>query len=159
MYHTHVNDLRQQGSGLYGAFIVLEEDEAWDPETDRLFIFGESPFRSDVIPILNGANPPDVVTLTVGTTYRFRFMDIVLDRPNTMLRLLQDGFPAFWRPVAKDGFDLPATQRRRRPSEQRMAVGETYDFEFTPVRPGEMHLELRQGNGLLLIDQVVNVVQ
>ena len=159
MYHTHVNDLRQQGSGLYGAFIVLEEDEAWDPDTDRLFIFGESPFRSDAIPILNGANPPEVVTLTAGTTYRFRFMDIVLDRPNTMLRLLQDGFPAVWTPVAKDGFDLPATQRRVRSSEQRLAVGETYDFEFTPLRPGEMHLELRQGNGLLLIDQVVNVVQ
>ena len=60
--------------------------------------------------------------------------------------------------MAKDGFDLPPTQRRRRPSEQRLAVGETYDFEFTPTRPGEMHLELRQGNGVLLIDQVVNVV-
>ena len=55
MYHTHINDLRQQGSGLYGAFIVLEEDETWNPDTDRLFIFGESPFRSDVIPILKSA--------------------------------------------------------------------------------------------------------
>ncbi len=96
--------------------------------------------------------------MKVGTTYRLRFMDIVLNRPNTLLRLLQDGFPARWTPVAKDGFDLPATQRRRRPSEQRLAVGETYDFEFTPTRPGEMHLELRQGNGVLLIDQVVNVI-
>ncbi len=158
MYHTHVNDLRQQGSGLYGAFIVLEENGTWDPETDRLFIFGESPFRSDAIPILNGANPPGPISMKVGTTYRLRFMDIVLDRPNTVLRLLRDGFPAQWTPVAKDGFDLPSTQRRRRDSEQRLAVGETYDFEFTPTRPGAMHLELRQGNGLLLIDQVVNVV-
>ena len=158
MYHTHVNDLRQQGSGLYGAFIVLEEDQMWDPDTDRMFIFGESPFRSDAIPILNGANPPQSITMKVGTTYRLRFMDIVLDRPNTVLRLLRDGFPELWTPLAKDGFDLPATQRGVRRAEQRLAVGETYDFGFTPSRPGEMHLELRQGNGLLLIDQVVNVI-
>ena len=157
MYHTHLNDLRQQGSGLYGAFIVLE-DETWNPDTDRFFVFGESPFRDDEIPILNGANPPDPIGLKVDTTYRLRFMDIVLNRPNTVLRLLQDGFPAVWTPVAKDGFDLPPTQVRPRPAEQRLAVGETRDFEFTPTRAGEMHLELRQGNGVLLIDQVVNVV-
>ncbi len=159
MYHTHVNDLRQQGSGLYGAFIVLEEDETWDPDTDRLFIFGESPFRSDGIPFLNGANPPEPIGMKVGTTYRLRFMDIVLNRPNTVLRLLQDGFPALWTPVAKDGFDLPAAQRRVRRAEQRLAVGETYDFRFTPSSPGELHLELRQGDGLLLVDQIVNVVR
>ncbi len=86
-------------------------------------------------------------------------MDIVLNRPNTVLRLLQDGFPARWTPVAKDGFDLPLTQRLPRAAEQRLAVGETYDFEFAPTRGGTMHLELRQGDGLLLVDQVVNVLR
>ncbi len=159
MYHTHVNDLRQQGSGLYGAFIVLEENGTWDPETDLQFIFGESPYRSDEIPLVNGANPPEPISMKVGTTYRLRFMDIVLNRPNTVLRLLRDGFPVPWTPLAKDGFDLPSKQRRRRSAEQRIAVGETYDFEFTPNRSGEMHLELRQGDGLLLVDQIMKVVQ
>ena len=158
MYHTHINDLRQTGSGLYGPFIVLEEGGTWDPDTDRMFIFGESPHRSDEIPLINGANPPKPISMKVGTTYRLRFMDIVLNRPNTVLRLLRNGFPVRWIPLAKDGFDLPPTQSRSRAAEQRLAVGETYDFEFTPRRPGEMHMELRQGNGLLLIDQVVNVV-
>lgn len=159
MYHTHINDLRQQGSGLYGAFIVLEPGEDWDPATDRLFIFGESPFRSDEIPVLNGANPPEPITLEVGSTYRLRFMDIVLNRPATVLRLLDDGFPVLWTPVAKDGFDLPPVQHRPVRAERPIAVGETYDFRFTPTRPGQLHLELRQGNGVLLVDQVVHVQQ
>lgn len=158
MYHTHINDLRQQGSGLYGAFVVLEPDEPWDPDTDRVFLFGESPFRGDELTVLNGANPPEPITLTVGTTYRLRFMDITLNRPNTVLRLLRDGFPVLWTPIAKDGFDLPPGQRGLTRAERPIAVGETMDFRYTPDLPGELHLELRQGNGTLLIDQVVHIV-
>ena len=158
MYHTHVNDLRQQGSGLYGSFIVLDEEETWDPETDRIFLFGESPFRDDEIPVLNGANPPEPITLRAGTTYRFRFMNITLNRPNTRLRLLRDGFPVRWTPIAKDGFDLPEAHRRPERSERTIAVGETYDYRYTPNRPGELHLELRTGVGELLVDQPVRVL-
>jgi FtsP/CotA-like multicopper oxidase with cupredoxin domain len=157
MYHTHVNDLRQQGSGLYGAFVVLDENEEWDPETDRVVLFGESPFRDDEIPVLNGANPPEPITLEVGTTYRFRFMNITLNRPNTRLRLLRNGFPVVWTPIAKDGFDLPLVQRRPGRADRTIAVGETYDYRYTPGRPGELHLELRTGAGRLLVSQVVNV--
>ena len=159
MYHTHINDLRQQGSGLYGAFVVLDEGEAWDPETDRVFLFGESPFRGDELTVINGANPPEPITLAVGTTYRFRFMDITLNRPNTVLRLLRDGFPVLWTPIAKDGFDLPPGQRGVTRAERFIAVGETMDFRYTPDVTGELHLELRQGNGVPLIDQVVRVVR
>ncbi|MCZ6918346.1 MAG: multicopper oxidase domain-containing protein [Gemmatimonadetes bacterium] len=159
MYHTHINDLRQQGSGLYGAFVVLDEGERWDPQTDRVFIFGETPFRDDEIPVLNGANPPEPITFRVGTTYRLRFMDITLNRPNTRLRFLRDGFPVLWMPLAKDGFDLPPGQRTLQRAERTIAVGETMDYRYTPDQPGELHLELRQGNGVLLFDQVVMVVQ
>jgi FtsP/CotA-like multicopper oxidase with cupredoxin domain len=158
MYHTHVSDLRQQGSGLYGAFIVLDEGEEWNPDADRVFLFGETPFRGDEVPVLNGANPPGPITLRVGTTYRFRFMNITLNRPNTVLRLLSDGFPVLWRPTAKDGFDLPEDQRRLEPAEQRFAVGETYDYAFSANRPGDLHLELRTGAGVLLVDQLVRVI-
>jgi FtsP/CotA-like multicopper oxidase with cupredoxin domain len=157
MYHTHVNDLRQQGSGLYGAFVVLDENEAWDPEIDRVFLFGESPFRSDEIPVLNGANPTEPITLEIGTTYRFRFMNITLNRPNTRLRLLRNGFPVLWIPIAKDGFDLPPIQQKPRRAERTIAVGETYDYRYTPRQPGELQLELRTGAGRLLVSQVVNV--
>jgi FtsP/CotA-like multicopper oxidase with cupredoxin domain len=159
MYHTHVNDLRQQGSGLYGAFIVLEEEETWDPERDRVFLFGESPFRDDEIPVLNGANPTEPLTLDVGETYRFRLMNITLFRPNTRMRLLRDGFPVRWTPIAKDGFDLPEVQRAPQWADRTIAVGETYDYSFTPERPGDLHLELRRGDGRPLVEQSIRVVE
>ncbi len=158
MYHTHVNDLRQQGSGLYGAFIVLEEGEEWNPLTDRVFIFGESPFRNDGIPVLNGANPTQPITFEVGTTYRLRFMQITLNRPATRVRLLRDGFPVRWIPIAADGFDLPPVQRRPEQADRTIAVGETFDYLYTPNAAGELRVELRQGNGVPLVHQDVNVV-
>ena len=159
MYHTHVNDLRQQGSGLYGAFVVLDEDESWDPETDRIFLYGESPFRSDQVTVLNGANPTEPIAFKVGETYRLRFMQITLSRPNTLIRLVKDGFPVRWTPIAKDGFDLPVSQRRPEMAERTIAVGETYDYSFTPTAPGELRVEYRTGNGELLVDQLARVVK
>jgi FtsP/CotA-like multicopper oxidase with cupredoxin domain len=157
MYHTHVNDLRQQGSGLYGPFIVLEEGETWDPEHDRIFIYGDSPFREDGVPAVNGGNPPEPIELRVGETYRFRILQITLGRPNTRLRLLRDGFPEVWIPVAKDGHDLPADQRRPERADRVVAVGETYDYEYRPSRPGELELDFRTGNGGRLVTQLIRV--
>jgi hypothetical protein len=48
-----------------------------------------------------------------------------------------------WRPVAKDGADLPDAGRTVRPAQQIVSMGETYDFEFTPDRKGELRLEVR----------------
>jgi hypothetical protein len=47
-----------------------------------------------------------------------------------------------WRPLAKDGFDLPAAARALVPAHQVVSIGETYDFEFVPRAPGVMHLEI-----------------
>jgi hypothetical protein len=52
-----------------------------------------------------------------------------------------------WRLIAKDGFDLPATAQRTSPAHQILAVGETYDFEYTPSRKGTLALELRTNGG------------
>jgi uncharacterized 2Fe-2S/4Fe-4S cluster protein (DUF4445 family) len=40
MYHTHINDIRQQSHGLYGPLIVLDSAATWNPDTDRVFIAG-----------------------------------------------------------------------------------------------------------------------
>lgn len=158
MYHTHVNDLRQQGSGLYAPLIVLDEGETWDPEHDRIFIFGESPFRSDAVSIVNGGETVSE-PLEVGTTYRLRLMQITVNRPATWVTLLQDGFPVVWTPVAKDAFNVPPTQRVPTLAQQSLAVGETYDHLFTPVTPGALHLQLRVANGVLLTDLEIPVVR
>ena len=156
MYHTHVNDLRQQGSGLYGPLVVLDEDETWDPVTDRIFIFGESPFRSDGVSVVNGGSRS--APMKVGTTYRIRLMQITSNRPETYVALLSDGFPVVWTPIAKDAFSLPDHQRVPTIAQQKIAVGETYDRLFTPTSPGTLHLEYRVANGRLLIDHEIPVV-
>lgn len=158
MYHTHMSDLRQQGSGLYGPLVVLDEDEPWDPETDRVFIFGESPLRDDQLPVMNGLNPTLPTTFEIGTTYRLRFMQLTLNRPSTRVRLVRDSFPVLWIPIAKDGHDLAPMWRQPTLADQIVAVGETYDYAYTPNALGELRVELVTGLGRILVDQIVNVV-
>ena len=156
MYHTHMNDVRQQSAGLYGAFVILHEGEEWDPETDRILLLGLSPSAPGVL--LNGSSEPEPMEFQVGTTYRLRLMNITLGSGNLRVRLLRDGTPVMWQSSARDGWDLPPHQRTLVSSEQTVSVGETYDFEFTPAEAGDMHLEVRRRVGELLVDQLIRVV-
>jgi len=155
MYHTHVNDVRQQTGGLYGPFVVLEADEAWDPEHDRIMIVGDASFDAGVF--LNGSQHPEPIEFTAGTDYRLRLMNITLAEGNLRLRIVRDGALERWRARAEDGFDLPTHQRSRVPSEQVVSVGETYDFDYRPRTPGDVHLEVRSRSGRLLVDQLIRV--
>jgi hypothetical protein len=46
--------------------------------------------------------------------------------------ILDEGQPAEWRVVAKDGADLPPQQVKTGPAALMFAAGEIYDVEFTP---------------------------
>jgi hypothetical protein len=46
------------------------------------------------------------------------------------------------RPVAKDGFTLPASQAITRAASINLPSGETADFEFTPTEPGDFALNI-----------------
>jgi hypothetical protein len=50
--------------------------------------------------------------------------------------------PIMWRPIAKDGADLPARQRELAPARLTIAVGETYDFELQAGETGDVTLEV-----------------
>jgi hypothetical protein len=50
---------------------------------------------------------------------------------------------AQWRPVSKDGADLPKSQTTPRAAYLLTGPGETADFEFTPLNPGFMRLQVR----------------
>lgn len=154
MYHTHVNDLRQQSSGLYGAFIVLDEGEPWTPDYDRVFVIGHNP---ELAPSLNGEQEPDTLRLEAGTTYRFRFMNITLGGADMQMLLTRDGYPTHWRPIAKDGFDLPPHQRPVVEAQQTIAVGETFDVEYRAPTARDLVLELRRDDGQLLVAQPIEV--
>jgi hypothetical protein len=74
--------------------------------------------------------------------------------------VLTDGFaPVQWTPLAKDGADLPQSQRHSREARQLVTVGETYDFEIQPTLDKPLWLELRRGNGEWVAQQVLLVAE
>jgi FtsP/CotA-like multicopper oxidase with cupredoxin domain len=109
-------------------------------------------------PLLNGSLAPDPITLRAGTAYRFRFMNITLFNAQARIRLVRDGFPVMWRAVAKDGADLPRSQRRVDLADRVVSVGETMDFEFRPTEPGEYRLEARSFVGERFVEQRIDVI-
>jgi len=141
IYHTHIDDLKQLSSGLYGPLIVLPPGEKFDPETDRVLVIsragpGETPIW------LNGSRSPEIAALRIGQKYRLRIINIVPENPPVDLSLKVAGIPAMWRPIAKDGADLPVGQQELCPAQFAIGVGETYDFEIRPDRTGELALEV-----------------
>lgn len=157
IYHTHWHDEAQLSGGLYGALIVLEPGERYDPAVDHIFIAAydgpEIPGRREPI-VLNGrsvpvpAPAPGPVATAVRANAPNRLRLINITPANVALTfVLTDGFaPVQWTPVAKDGADLPLSQRRPVTARQLVSVGETYDFEIRPVA-GPLWLELRRGSG------------
>ena len=80
-------------------------------------------------------------------------------RPDSSYANLNDSMVVQWRPLAKDGADLPAEYRVPRRAEQIVSMGETYDYEVVPERPGELRMEVRQAGlqGRLLVRAPVRV--
>ena len=141
IYHTHIDDVNQLSSGLYGPLVVLPPGMKFDPETDRVLVIsragpGEKPIW------LNGSQSPEIGTLRAGQNYRLRFINIVPENPPIDISLKVAGIPATWRPIAKDGADLPSGQREPCPAQVTISVGETYDFEFRPEHAGELALDV-----------------
>lgn len=156
MYHTHVNDIRQQSHGLYGPLIVLDSGATWDEEHDRLFQAGSDP---DDNPILGGSRSPAPIQLRAGTTYRFRLMNVTMGAPGLQFWLVRGGALAQWTPLAKDGYSLDASRRVPTLARQPVSIGETYDFAVTPATPGPLALELRTFAGKLLTRQELPVAR
>ncbi len=143
IYHSHMDDLTQLSSGLYGALIVLEPGQRYEPETDRPMILSVAGPDEETAPVLlNGRTPPEPLTLRAGAKYRFRFINITPHDPRLEVALLSGTEPVRWRAISKDGAALPASQATLRPAKQIISVGETYDFEFEAPAPAELRLEI-----------------
>jgi FtsP/CotA-like multicopper oxidase with cupredoxin domain len=157
LYHTHFDELRQQYGGLVGALIVLEPRATFDSTRDLIFLLSDTD-RGELL--VNGSVKPPLGELHVGTTYRFRVADIAVARPALRARVVRDSSMMSWRPVAKDGFTLPAAQATVRPSDARVASGETADFEFTPDRAGDVALQFGTPNrrGALDVEGLVHLM-
>jgi FtsP/CotA-like multicopper oxidase with cupredoxin domain len=136
MYHTHLNDIEQITSGLYGPIVVLEPGQRFDSSTDHVFLSswdgdGEPPHL-----LVNGDSVPRTETLRAGVTHRFRFINIG-PAASVGYSLLRDSTVQQWRLKAKDGADVPVSRQGLRRATAMVSVGETWDYLFDPPGPGE----------------------
>ncbi|MGD9798957.1 MAG: multicopper oxidase domain-containing protein [Parvularculaceae bacterium] len=136
IYHTHMDETDQLRSGMYGALIVMEPGETFDPSTDKVFVLGDivDPEDGDFLGLaLNGEEKPEPIVMKAGETYRLRFIDIG-ESMTLDISLSENGAPLIWRRRAKDGADLPDALQTDAEAAFRMGSGETYEFIWTPER-------------------------
>jgi FtsP/CotA-like multicopper oxidase with cupredoxin domain len=153
IYHTHLHDYRQLTSGLYGALIVTEPDAAYDPATDHVIVLGRKNaseaagvLQDAASLVVNGERTPRWLW-SAGTRHRVRVINITPDDVLTVaLRRGQDG--VMWRAVAKDGAPVPAGDGPGAPATVKIAVGETYDFEYeAPPGRATLWVDVRTTGG------------
>ena len=160
IYHSHLDEAREDLGGLEGALIV--RDPGAVPSADDHVFFLKGLLDEATHPReINGKANPDTVVLHVGRPARFRLINLstadpvpsfyLTARPDSALIGVKDTMVVNWRPVAKDGFDLPRAMQEPRPARQIVSMGETYDFEYTPERTGTLRLEVRTSRLLVRV--------
>lgn len=143
IYHTHMHN-EQLVEGMYGPLIVLEAGEKFNKETDKILLISSTPPLEPPVAMLNGTSKTDTMHLKVGRMYRFRLINITALNPDLIVNFLFKGSPVTWRPVAKDGANLPIDQMKMIPAAaQSITIGETRDFQFQPQKAGNYIFEVR----------------
>lgn len=117
MYHAHVDEVREQLAGLEGTLIVREPGDTASTDDHAFFFKGLGDDAAPHPPEINGETNPDTVVLHAGRPARFRLHNLSTANPLPSFVLTarrdsvltgKDTMVVTWRPVAKDGFDLPA---------------------------------------------------
>ena len=132
IYHTHMNDIEQLTSGLYGGIVVLEPGRRFDPRRDHLFVAGWDSETEPVHLLVNGDSLPPPLRLAAGVPHRFRFVNIGA-AGRLSFSIYRDTSLVQWRKLARDGAELPPAQALTVPSLERLDVGETRDVELVPA--------------------------
>jgi FtsP/CotA-like multicopper oxidase with cupredoxin domain len=142
IYHAHWHDGDQLTGGVQGPMIVLPPGGKYDAATDKVFIVSTAPpslFDSPTL-LMNGRpQPPSVMRLQAGTTYRFRFMNITPFSDELHVGLFNASGPVQWRPLLKDAAETKS--RAPQQADQHVGVGETFDFEYQAAKRDELRLE------------------
>ena len=152
-YHSHLHEMRQIGSGMYGAIIV--SDAPRDTTRDHLIVAGGGGLpvfykQSPNFLLVNGSTQPRSLRMTVGDTNRVRIVSIHADEI-LHFRFGTETQAARWTPLARDGADLPAGLRTVKPALTEMGPGETADFTFVPTQPGRMMMEVWINRGQRIV--------
>ena len=148
IYHTHVHDERQLTAGLYGALLVVEPGAAaaFDPDTDHPLVIGRDGIGPAPTMVLNGSPKPQF-SWRAGVKHRLRLVNITR-HDIVSVTLMTAAGPVLWRPLTKDGAPAPAADSAPRTATQKIAVGETYDFEYeAPAMRQSLWIEIRDEAG------------
>jgi FtsP/CotA-like multicopper oxidase with cupredoxin domain len=146
IYHTHLNDVEQLTSGLYGAIVVLEPGQHFDPATDHVVVASwDGNVTAEASILINGDTAAAPLELAAGVPHRFRFINIG-PAQRLFYAIRQDTTVMKWRRLAKDGADLPPALAITSPAIRRLGVGEMFDAEFLPPAPGEYRLTVGMPN-------------
>jgi FtsP/CotA-like multicopper oxidase with cupredoxin domain len=158
IYHTHIDEVRQQQAGLSGPLIVVDDPSTYDPRHDMVIMVTvpRTNPTADVV-LINGSPSPPPREMRAGERYRLRFINVHTFRPNLRMRALEGSGLTTWKALAKDGRDLPADQAATGPAETQMGNGETYDFEFVPAKAGDLRIDVTTGQGVLLASLPIHV--
>ena len=94
--------------------------------------------------------------MRAGQRVRMRFINIQPETSDTFERV-RDSLPVVWRPMAKDGYELPSTQAIVGPSQRTLWPGETFDAEFAAAAMGTYHLRMISDKGVVVYERTVHV--
>jgi len=141
IYHTHNEPGEELASGLYAPLIVLEPGAHFNPRRERVLVLATGGPGLTAPTVVNGKASPDTIQLVAGETYRLRVIDISSNEAHR-LALRGPAGDATWRPLARDGRDLPADRQVVQPARVNTAAGVTMDVEVAPAAPGDYALDV-----------------
>ena len=131
IYHAHGDEMRQLGSGLIGALVVLDKGQRWSPETDHIILIGQNGPGDTASITVNGRASHASMELKSGVKHRFRIVSIA-PQDDAAVALFGPTGILRWRAVAKDGADLPPALAVEESAYRLFGPGETFDFEIVP---------------------------
>jgi FtsP/CotA-like multicopper oxidase with cupredoxin domain len=144
IYHSHADELRQLGSGLFGPLVVLEPGESFDARSDHFLVFSMAGPNLDIAPIVANNNADPALELEAGRTHRIRIINITADdRVEMEIRDKNGRIP--WRILALDGADVPSAHGGEHPAFLVTGPGQTVDVAIRP-EAGELRLIARSFN-------------
>jgi FtsP/CotA-like multicopper oxidase with cupredoxin domain len=126
-YHSHMDDLKQVTSGLYGPFIIDPKVQKYRFDREFTMIPADGPLGF----IINGKSFPDTAPLVVHLGDRVRIRMINMGDMYHPFHL--HGFD--FREIAKDGIPVPEALQMAT-NEIDAAPGGSYDVAFTADRLG-----------------------
>jgi hypothetical protein len=137
---------QQLFAGMYGALIVKDTKENYDIDKNKVIIFGED--KTGAV-FVNGKKQPDTLYMKKGINYHFRIVNITAGWPDIETSIMRNGKTVNWKPLAKDGADLPSYQQKTKPAlNQPVSIGQTLDFGFMPDKAGEYLFRVSDSYGL-----------